>query len=198
MRFREGIRVALVVVGASALAFACKDSPTGPSLQVPTLPEVAPGSVIIHESFDNENNGVGAYNYTEFEHWDVLAGCVDLHGNGFYDVLAGNGIYVDLDGTCKEAGTIQSKEAFQLEPGVTYTLEFWLAGNQRIERPDTVIVSLGTLYEEQLVLPRNEPFRAYTKQIVVAEPTAAKLRFQNLGGDDRGALLDQVRFRRDD
>jgi hypothetical protein len=145
---------------------------------------------------ENENGGVGTLNWTDFEHWDVIDGCVDLHGNGFFDVLEGNGLYIDLDGTCMKAGTIQSKVAYELQQGVSYILEFWLAGNQRISTPDTVIVSLGTLYQEQFVLPRRQPFTAYTKQITPQANTEANLRFQNLGGDDQGALLAQVRLRR--
>jgi hypothetical protein len=75
-------------------------------------------------------------------------------------------------------------------------LEFWLAGNQRIARSDTVDVSLGTVYEERFILPRTEQFRMYSRPLVVQNETSVKLRFRNHGGDDQGALLDQVRLRR--
>jgi hypothetical protein len=194
MRLAHVSCLALAVATTSVLFAACRKSPTGPV--VPTLPEVPEQMVLLHDEFHEENGGVGTNNWTEFEHWDVIDGCVDLHGNGFYDVLEGNGLYVDLDGTCNHAGTIRSKTDYQLEPGVTYVLEFWLGGNQRINTPDTVNVSLGTLYNEQFVLPRTQPFRSYTRQISVQANTEAKLQFQNLGGDNQGALLAQVRLRR--
>jgi hypothetical protein len=184
----------LIVLGAFSSASGCK-SPSDPEVIVPTLPAVPESTVLLLDDTDLENGGVGVLNWTNFRHWDVLAGCVDLHGNGFYDVQAGNGLYIDLDGTCTDAGTIQSKATFALQPGM-YTLEFWLAGNQRISRPDTVNVSLGSLYTEQIVLQQTEPFRLFTRRITVAAATEAKLRFQNLGGDNQGALLDLVRLRR--
>jgi hypothetical protein len=188
-------RASYIVVAAAALFAACKKDPTGPVLEVPTLPEAPAQTVLLHDVLDNENNGQGAYNWTAFQHWTVVAGCVDLHGNGFHDVLRGNGLYIDLDGTCERGGTLESKESFALEAGKTYVLEFWLAGNQRIRAPDRVIVSLGSLFEEEFVLAQRDPFRLHTRQISVTANTSAKLRFRNMGGDNQGALLDQVRLR---
>lgn len=184
------VLVAAVLVGAPS---ACKDDPTGPS-DIPSLPDPGTATVLVQDRFNDENGGVGVNNWTAFEHWEVLAGCVDLHGNGFFDVQRGHGLYIDLDGTCKEGGTIHSRAEFQLDAG-DYVIEFWLAGNQRIERPDTVLVSLGDLHEEEIVLPQKQPFTLFTRPVTVGAPTQARLRFQNLGGDDQGALLDEVRVR---
>ena len=125
----------------------------------------------------------------------MLDGCVDLHGNGFVDVQPGTGLYVDLDGSCDAGGTIETKAAFTLQPG-TYVLEFLMAGNQRIDTPDTVNVSVGSLYQEQVVLQKLDRFELRTRNISVASQTTARIRFQNLGGDGRGALVDLVRLRR--
>jgi len=161
-----------------------------------TLPEADPTTVLFLADFDNENGGAGVLNWTEFADWNVLDGCVDLHGNGYYDVQPGNGLYVDLDGTCDAGGTIETKEAFVFEAGQKYLLEFYLAGNHRIRRPDTVDLTLGTIHEEQFVLERDHPFTLYTREIQVAEDTPARIRFRNHGGDNQGALLDLVRIRR--
>ncbi len=191
MQQQTFVRFALLAVSAGVVA--C-NSATEPTVVVPELPEVPAATVVFVTDFDNENGGVGKLNWTDFQQWNILAGCVDLHGNGFYDVQAGNGIYVDLDGTCLAAGTIETKEAFDLTAG-NYVLEFWLAGNNRISTPDTVVVSLGTLFEEEIVLQRNEPFRLFTRLVTVTANTTARLRFEAFGGDDQGALLDQVRLR---
>jgi hypothetical protein len=195
MQFRQGTSLALLVLGASVFAGGCRGNPSETEVVIPTLPAAPANTILLFDSIDNENGGVGRNNWTSFQNWDVVDGCVDLHGNGFFDVQAGNGLYIDLDGSCRKGGTIQSKTAFALQQG-TYTLEFWLAGNQRINTPDTVNVSLGTLYAEQFVIPRTQPFRSYTRNVVVPAPVQARLRFQNLGGDDQGALLDMVRLRR--
>lgn len=195
MQLRRTTLLALAALGASTFAAGCEKTPSDPEVVVPTLPPVSESTILLLDDTDNENGGVGILNWMSFRHWDVVGGCVDLHGNGFYDVQAGNGLYIDLDGTCRDAGTIESKTSYTLAAG-SYVLEFWLAGNQRIDTPDTVNISLGSVYAEQIVMPRREPFRSYTRTIVVTSATSAKLRFQNLGGDNQGALLDLVRLRR--
>ena len=197
MKTRRGLQLGLMLLGTAMLAAGC-DSSTEPDLIIPTIPTLPPASdanIIVYNNFNDENSSQGVNNYTAFQSWNVVGGCVDLHGNGFIDVQAGNGIYVDLDGTCLTGGTIESKTAYDLEPG-NYTLEFWLAGNQRINAPDTVDVSFGTLYEEVIVLPRTQQFRLFTRSIVVTTATSARLSFHNRGGDDQGALLDEVRLRK--
>lgn len=184
--------MSLLAAACVAATLSCDKDPTAPI--VPSLPDPGDATVFVHDQVDDENEGVGIYNWTDFEHWEVLDGCVDLHGNGFVDVQQGHGLYIDLDGTCLQGGTIQSRVAFQLEPG-DHVLEFWLAGNQRISAPDTVLLTFGELYSEEIVLPRNQPFTLFTRPVAVPTATEAHLRFQNLGGDDRGALLDEVRVR---
>jgi hypothetical protein len=73
--------------------------------------------------------------------------------------------------------------------------EFWMAGNNRISSSDTVNVSLGSLYQEQFVLRQGDRFQLRTRNISVSTETTAAIRFQNLGGDGRGALVDLVRLR---
>jgi hypothetical protein len=185
---RTGVFVTVLACG---LFVSCR----GDNGIVPSLVAVDPATVLFLDDFDNENNGVGVYNWTQFAQWNVLDGCVDLHGNGFHDVQPGKGLYVDLDGSCEKAGTIETKTEFTLTPG-NYILEFWIAGNHRRSSPDTVNVTLGSVYQEEMVMQHNEPFRLRTRTINVAAQTTARLRFQNSGADWEGALLDLVRLRR--
>ena len=174
---------------ACGIAVGCGKSPAAPSLS-----NVDPATVLLSDNFDNENGGAGIFNWTSFANWDVLAGCVDLHGNGLFDVQPGNGLYVDLDGSCAQGGTIESKQAFNLTPG-TYVLEYFIAGNNRIDTADTVIITFGT-DQEQLVMQPKDKFTLHTRTVSVSTQTTARIRFQNLGGDGRGALIDLVRLRR--
>jgi hypothetical protein len=183
---RTGVFLTVVAFGMSA---GCGENPLAPSL-VP----VDPATVLFVDDFDQENNGVGVYNWTEFANWNVLAGCVDLHGNGFHDVQPGRGLYVDLDGSCAQGGTIETKAEFTLQPGA-YVLEFWMAGNHRINSPDTVIITLGSIHQEEMVVQPRQRFQLHTRNISVPSQTTARIRFQNLGGDGRGALVDLVRLR---
>lgn len=187
MKYLYGIKGVLALVVASTTISSCRNPLS--------LPTADPATILLFDDFDTENNGVGALNWSGFKNWVVTQGCVDLHGNGFYDVQPGRGLYVDLDGTCKAAGTIQTRLALNLLPG-DYTLEFWLAGNQRRNTDDAVTISLGDVFTERIVLARRERFTLYTRKITVTQPTTAKLVFAGSGGDDEGILLDLVRLRR--
>jgi hypothetical protein len=186
-----------VMLGVAAMfgVAACSDT-TGPKGEVPVLPPVTDQTTILFlDDFDNENGGRGVYDWTNFQKWNVVSGCVDLHGNGFHDVQPGRGLYVDLDGTCNEGGTIETKAAFDLQPG-TYVLEYWLAGNQRIRRSDTVDVKVGTIFTRTHVKETNDAFTMYTDTLNVTQATSARVSFRNHGADNQGALLDLVRLRR--
>lgn len=81
----------------------------------------------------------GALEYDAFTYWDVTGGTVDLLGNGFFDFLPGNGLYVDLIGVSGSNGSLVTKTAIALTSGHTYSLTAWLAGNQLVSRAaDTV------------------------------------------------------------
>lgn len=195
MKLGHVVKRAGMLVVAVALVGACKKGPTEPEGDVPTLPPTDPATVLFMDDFDSENGGRGVYNWTQFQNWNVLEGCVDLHGNGFDDVQPGRGLYVDLDGTCNQGGTLETKTEFNLAPG-NYVLEFWISGNSRRGNRDTVDVNLGTLYQERFILTRNDPFALHTKNVTVATATPARLRFKHAGGDHFGILLDLVRLRR--
>ena len=53
-------------------------------------------------------------------------------------MLPQNGLYLDMDGSTNEAGAIETKETFPLEPG-EYILQFQVCGNpggpRRIQWP---------------------------------------------------------------
>jgi hypothetical protein len=185
--------IAALAVASLLLITACDDTVR---LTQPVLDEADPETVIFFEDFDDENDGEGVNNWTDFQQWNVITGCVDLHGNGFNDVVPGRGLYVDMDGTCNRAGTIETKETFTLVPGDRYLLEYWLAGNQRRDAPDSLDVTLGGAFQQRHVLPRREDFKLHSHMITVADTTQARLRFRHYGNDNEGALLDLIRMRR--
>ena len=51
-------------------------------------------------------------------------------------------------------------------------------------------------YQEEFVLQQKDRFELRTKNISVPSQTTVKIKFQNLGGDGRGGLVDLVRLRR--
>ena len=122
-------------------------------------------TLLLDDSFDTANEGTGVFNYAAFANWDITSGTVDVIGNGYFDLIPGNGLYIDLDGTSEQAGTLESKVAFMLEPG-DYELEFELAGSRRGDE-NTVTVTLGDAFTETFTLDSDEPFMFVTRSIQV-------------------------------
>jgi hypothetical protein len=149
-------------------------------------------TVVFSDNFDAENGGVGALNYTGFAQWTVSDGTVDLIGNGYFDFLPGNGLYIDMDGSTNNAGKMTSID-IALAPGL-YELSFDLAGNHRNNALEQVIVevNMGGLLSETFSLAQNDPFTTFTRQFSVAAPTIVNLSFEGVGGDNIGMLLDNV------
>jgi hypothetical protein len=104
------------------------------------------GDVIVNE---------GELNYDGFINWNVLDGHVDLLGNGFLDLLPGNGLYVDLGGsTPPYNGELQSKVPFNLVSGESYRVTVWLAGNQQND-PNDLVCKLRILSGVQELLSQT-------------------------------------------
>ncbi|MDH3297638.1 MAG: hypothetical protein OEM96_05090 [Gemmatimonadota bacterium] len=201
----------LVIAGfvtISVLAFsACGSDATGPGGgggngggEVPELPEIPPAAQIFRDDLDSENGGVGQLNYATWTHWNVVEGCVDLHGPGSLNPLPGNGVYIDMDGSCDDgsgvtAGTMETKQGFVLAPG-NYTFELLIAGNNQIAQVDTLAVRIGTELNVEIVLGWTAPLALIDFDFVVAATTTETIEMIHSGGDDQGTLIDAVRLRR--
>jgi hypothetical protein len=153
----------------------------------------APGqaAVLLSDNFDGENAGVGVLNYTALANFTVTSGAVDLIGNGFFDFLPGNGLYLDMDGSTFVVGEITGS-AFLLQPGVTYTLSIRLAGSQRGDGDNTVRVTFAGVSSD-FTLASATPFTTYDLNFTVAVPTSTSIVLTSLDpSDNQGLLLDQV------
>lgn len=159
----------------------------------------ASASVIFSDNFDGENGGVGALNYAGFANFAVTLGTVDLIGNGFFDFLPGNGLYVDLDGSTSDAGVMTKSAPMALGAG-SYVLSFDLAGNRRSYPTDSISINvfgIGGPYGSLLLpaIPSASPFTNYTIPFVLGSADAGvQFSFSNAGGDNVGALLDDVQL----
>ena len=157
----------------------------------------ASAALIFSDNFNGENGGVGILNYGAFANFKVTLGSVDLIGNGFFDFLPGNGLYVDLDGSTGDAGVMTKSVAMALGTGA-YALSFDLAGNRRGGTDDISINVFGinsASYGSLLLAPllSTSPFINYTIPFVLGAPDAGvQFSFSNAGGDNIGALLDDV------
>ena len=125
--------------------------------------------------------------------WTTTGGTVDSLGPGYFDGLctaaAGVDAYcVDLDGSTGNAGL--SLQGFTLNGGTTYTAMFQLAGSQRGDT-NTVAVNFGSINGSYTLTSPTD----FTTFSLVFTPTTTgtyNLSFENNGGDNLGALLDNV------
>jgi hypothetical protein len=154
--------------------------------------EARAAQVVFHDDFNGENGMVSRADYRGFRQWEVAAGSVDLIGTYPFDPLPpGRGMYVDLDGCTNHGATLRTRHALALAPG-EYVLSFRLGGSQRISDPNTVHVSLGTVYRESFSMTNYAPVRKYVRRIAIAKPVAARIELVQDGGDNFGLLLDDV------
>ena len=153
----------------------------------------ANATVIFEDTFDAEHGGTGILNYNGFANWTVTDGTVDLIGNGYYDFLTGNGLYVDMDGSTGNAGKMTT--TLSLDPG-NYVLQFELAGNHRNRSTEQVdvAVDLGNLFTQSYSLAQNDPFTLFTEYFTVGAAGSYSLSFEGLFGDNVGMLLDDVKL----
>lgn len=151
--------------------------------------------------------------FFNFVNWDVLRGCVDLVGRGsngvaIYDVLPGNGLYVDLVGTDSDngiggdtEGKIATKTAFSFTSGKQYRLSFYLAGWNVPSPPTgtfTVLASIENVLAAKTITisDRLQPFTRYEYTFTAASTTTGRIIFDHQQSDPPtgtvGLLLDNV------
>ena len=163
----------------------------------------AQAATIFSDNFNTENGGSYALNYFGFANFAVgdgslTGGTVDLIGLGSpWDFFPAHGLFVDLDGSTGAAG-LMSAYALTAGPG-DYTLSFELAGNQRpgYPSPDSVFVNVfsgahGSYTSQTYSLATLDPFALHQLAFTLTGPEALQFSFQNAGGDNVGALLDNV------
>lgn len=140
--------------------------------------------------YDDFNSDYAVNNKTDFlQGWTVPIGTVDVETPGWYPQVSNSGNFVDLDGTSYVGGLFMN--SVYVTAGTTYELRFDLAGNQRSWGVDTVVVAFGStsqIFNVQDDQALTTLSLWYTPQI----DGVASFSFHNLGGDLRGALLDNV------
>jgi hypothetical protein len=158
------------------------------------------GATIFSDNFDTENGGQGQLNFNGFDNFTILFGTVDLigdtpSGTPLFDLVPGNGLYVDLDGSTSNSGLMLA-DLMLLGAG-SYELSFDLAGSHR-GTTESVLVSLlapGAFALQTFTLPSDQAFTSYS---IPFTTTGGGLlfAFQGAGNDNIGLLLDRVTIQR--
>ena len=138
-------------------------------------------AVIFSDNFDASISGLNVVPTG----WTVTDGTVDVVGGGFCQ----GGLCVDLDGSTGNAGVLS--RTFALTGGVVYTLSFDISGNKR-GGSDDVTVLFGSSSLTFLGLAAATPYATSTLDFTPSADGTFAVSFSNAGGDNIGALLDNV------
>lgn len=141
-------------------------------------------------SDDFEANGL-ALNATPAGWTITNGGTVDIVGPGLYgELCAGSGKCIDLDGSTSLAGVLS--RSVNLTAGTTYTLSFDIAGNRRNAGTETGTVQLGTSTLNYSLTNSDTSYQAMSLTFTPSTSGSYSLSFANAGGDNYGAILDNV------
>ncbi len=142
--------------------------------------------------FDNFNSYNTQTNWPGAGGWVVSDGSVDVIGDTplYWNLLPGNGNYLDMDGSTNDAGKI-SYAGINLAPG-DYVLCYDVAGNQRNKGNDSVNVSISGLVAVTTIAAQDASLTTVSIPFTVASATTVTLSFEGIGGDNVGVLLDNV------
>jgi hypothetical protein len=133
---------------------------------------------------DDFNSSVSGLNVVPTG-WTVTDGTVDVVSGSF----CLTGFCVDLDGSTSNAGILSRN--ISLMGGLTYTLGFDLSGNKR-GGTDNVTVTFGSASTTFTALASNAPYTRFTLDLTPASDGLYAINFANAGGDNVGALLENV------
>jgi len=148
----------------------------------------AQAAPVFSDNFDTDTLALNATNF--HGGWAVAGGTVDVIGApGFFDLLPGNGRYVDLDGSTNRAGLLFNSVA--LTSGVTYKLSFDLAGNNRGAGNDTVEVGFGS-GSQIFTRSAADGFQTFSLTYTASTSGLVGFSFADQGRDNQCALLDNV------
>ncbi len=146
------------------------------------LPLATQAGVIFSDGFEGDAQGLNLVPAT----WTITnGGTVDIIGFGCH---SGSNC-VDLDGTSSLAAVLA--HTFSATSGVNYNLSFWLGGSLRGD-VNTVDILLGTAALTVASIAGNAAPTQYNLGWTATSTGTAAFSFHNLGGDNVGAILDDV------
>lgn len=144
-------------------------------------------SVIFSDNFDGEAYGLNQ----DLDNWTVTDGTIDVIGTGFFEGVAGGGTFLDMDGSTEDSGRITSIASFFVVAGEQYELAFSYGKNGT--GAETLSFGFGGwLGALPLAAGALSGFTSTLISFTATTTGNSSLFFENSGGDNQGALLDNV------
>lgn len=154
-------------------------------------PTLVQAGVVFADNFDGQT---AQLTLSSLNGWTaVSSGTIDVVASGTYGITCagGTGKCVDLDGSSFQAGMLT--QTLNLLAGQTYLASFDLSGHQRGSNygSDVVDIAFGT-ENSTLTLAYDALWQTYSLSFTPVSDGSYNLSFHNRGGDNVGALLDNV------
>lgn len=141
--------------------------------------------VLLSETFNKENGGNPATNYSNFVNWNVTKGVVDL-------LFGLSGLQVSMSAGSLQPSTIETKTPLNLQPG-KYRLRFNLYTLNPTGSAGIVKVRLAGVLDESLQVNQlSFGNNLISKDFDVTGPTSGKLLFEHADESDESVLLDNI------
>lgn len=147
----------------------------------------AQAATIFADDFDGETPELNA----SLDNFDVTGGTVDVVGTGFFDFYPGNGNYVDLDGSTRNAGRIATKDEFAVTAGQTYSLSFEY-GRNRGQSTGTELLTFGFGGFTESLVVASYALQEATYVFTATTSGLSRLFFEAAGGDFFGPSVDEI------
>jgi hypothetical protein len=155
----------------------------------------AQSALLFADDFDHGQ--AATTNFTALANWTVTTGTVDAFTNGGFGLPCPSLGCLDMDGSSRAAGTIQSNTVFNLGAG-DYVVNLNIAGNQRGGSPDSMEVFLGSRLLGTVFLNSTVNYGISSIAFTVTTLDSGALILDHAGGDNVGILLDRVELRSTD
>lgn len=161
----------------------------------------ANAAVIFEDNFDAIGApGASILNWGGNADWSVTGGTVDLVSDpNVWGISCedGQGKCIDLDGSTGDAGKLRTNNMVW-SSGQTFTVEFDLSGNQRTSSDEKVKIVVhkdnDLVQIIEMASADGDPNWQHFSFSFLGNGENAKLTFRNFGGDNIGAMLDNVRI----
>lgn len=147
-------------------------------------------TVVFSDNFDTETAGTNA----TLTNWDITAGSIDVIPVGPNFNWYGPGQYVDLNGSTRQAGRIETTNPLALVVGKAYTISFDYGNNKNSNGVEQLTFGIdGKTWV--IDIPGAIPSLISIAQNFVYAGGSATLFFADTGntpGDNGGPILDNV------
>jgi hypothetical protein len=154
---------------------------------------------LFNDNFNSETAALGTVTGgAPLTQWNVFKGSIDVVSSGSFGIQCNGGVgnCVDMNGSTVQLGGISTKNTFSLASGLTYTLTWFMSGNQRVPgQIDTVDITFDGITKE-LALPWDSPMQQYSIVDTPAAASSSGISVESISGFNFqvGVILDDVRL----